>query len=283
MKTSTPTYLTMLTASSAWFCADLVTVSGSGFVLRWTTGDTDLVSGSVTFTAANVSIDGLRSSVGTSIDGVDITIAGAALQLSGSGLHLAAANGAFDGASVSLQRALMPAWGDLSSGAPITFEGTVATAEPSAGELRLRTKSRFDLMTQPFPRRLLQPSCPYTFGDSDCGVSLAPYTQTTTVLASPASTTTLINFNGTSGVVNFYRLGVLTVAGVRRSIVASRDVSTYTELTIYPPLASVPVGGTSITVVRGCDKTRATCLNTFSNLARFGGFADMPPMSAKGA
>jgi hypothetical protein len=206
--------------------------------------------------------------------------------------------GQLDGASVTLERAFMPTYGDTSPGTVVLFGGAVSDTEVSRTTILLKVRSWLEYLNIEMPRRLWQPSCGFNFGDAMCGydrvnglnadgtptgvgaltfAALAGSTQNT-ILGAPATT-------------NPYLLGTIIGltglnAGQARSI--SRFLSGNLVGTTLGFL-SVPAAGDEFQILPGCDRTLNTCGGVFlqsrvtpvgynpNNAERFGGFPFVPP------
>lgn len=126
------------------------------------------------------------------------------------------------------------------------------------------------------------PTCQAQLGDSHCQVSLAAYTENGTV----ATVTSNREFtdNSLSNEDDYFQFGVLTwVTGANAGLqmeVKSWDVDTHTMKLMLPMPYAIQVGDT-YTVHAGCDKTRETCYEKFSNVVNFYmAFPDLPGMQA---
>lgn len=258
--------------------AELYTLSGSFGVERWTSADSDIVSGSTTWisTGPAVARGALQQQAGLSVATMDISIYPGSGALGGVQMAQAAVRGDLDGAHVTLQRAFFSgAWGSVTGGLVNLFEGDVSEVEPGATEIRLVAKSVVERMNRKVPFRIVQPGCPYALGDISCGVSMAAHTVSAS--AASGSTASVVRISGIYA-TGYFDLGVLTTAdGTKRSIVSSQDLGgSVHAITLDAPLAASPPTGSAITATRGCDKKMTTCRNKFSNLARYGGFPTLP-------
>ena len=279
MKDASGTLLSLLGSSAAIFCADLYTFTlRDASVYRWTSADIDIVSGGNTFSSLGPLIKRgkVREVIGLEIGTLQITLMrGGTLAFLNQPFPLAAMNGAFDGASVRLERAFMPNFGDMSAGTINRFEGNVAKVTPSSTQIELEVKSALELLNVPLPRNVFMPQCVNTHYDGGCGLSRTTYTVTGTATGTPTTTTIPSAVSGASG---YYKLGVLTMtsganSGLKRAI---KDFSGGT-FTLAIPLPDAPSAGDTFTAYPGCDRTQATCTSKFSNSTRFRGFPYVPP------
>lgn len=108
--------------------------------------------------------------VGIQSDELDIRIYPATTDLLGETAWAQAVwEGQLDGASVQLERAFMPSWGDTSPGTIVLFSGRVSDTEVSRTMIALKVRSWLEVLNIEMPRRLWQASCSYNFGDANCG------------------------------------------------------------------------------------------------------------------
>lgn len=173
----------------------------------------------------------------------------------GIGILNGALNGLFDAATVTVYTVYfaLGSYGDTSHGVETKFYGTI-TRTPKQG----RNIVKFDcadpmyLLNMKVPSRVLQSNCGYSFADGNCGLNAAqysvPFTGFGTGLPQPDGYFTqgvircLTGANaGLSVTVKAYAGGVLT--------------------SVQPWLLPVQAADT-FQVIRGCDKTAATCAAT---------------------
>jgi hypothetical protein len=123
------------------------------------------------------------------------------------------------------------------------------------------------------------PSCYAALGDSECGVNLAGYTITGTLESVDTSGLVLTDTANITAAVNAYAYGLITMTSGESSGY-SMDVksSTVGTLTLQQRLPFGVAAGDTYTLVQGCDKSLATCKNTYNNVINFRGFPHMPGM-----
>lgn len=281
MKTASGLLVTMLGSNTAILMADLYTITlHDGTILRWTSADIDIVSGGNTFSSryANgvplLKRGKVREVVGLEVDTLEITIMrGGALTFLNLPFPLAAANGAFDGASIKLERAFMVSWGDTPE-TIVRFEGNVADVKPSSTQIVLTVKSELEKLNVVLPHTVFMPQCSHALYDAGCGLSRAAFTVTGTATGTP---TTLSIPSAVSGAADYYKLGVLSMT-TGQAAGAKRAIKSFASGTfgLSIPLPVAPVAGDQFAVYPGCDKLQATCNTKFSNLTRFRGFPYVP-------
>jgi uncharacterized phage protein (TIGR02218 family) len=283
MKAASAGFIALLNRNNTFLMADLYTFTlRSGTILRWTSADTDIVLSGTTFTA---SIDqgtqpllqrgSIRMAKGLEVGTMDLDLlCGGSAQISGISLPLYAHNGGFDGCRVKVERVFMPTWGDTSNGSTILFEGNVASIDPSSTLVALKLKDDRERLTNTMPHTLFMPSCANTFGDANCGESLAALTDAGT--AGAGTNANQVNV-GTGHVDGYYNLGVLAMtsglaSGSRRAV--KSYLSGIAVLTM--PLPSTAAPGDTYTIYPGCARSKAAC-TTWANLDRFRGCPFVPP------
>lgn len=196
----------------------------------------------------------------------------------------------FDGATVWVYTAYMPldTYGNVSQGIETKFQGTVIDAPKlNRGRVQFEVADPLFLLNMKVPSRVLQSNCPHSFADTNCGLNPADYTQTFT--AGPASTVmqlaaSIPQSNG------YFAQGVVTcLSGANAGL--SQTVKTHASgvLTLMHPWLFPVSSGDTFSVIKGCDKTPATCAATVraNNTVepndfrtRFGGQPFTPPPTA---
>ncbi|GAO01966.1 DUF2163 domain-containing protein [Anaeromyxobacter sp. PSR-1] len=266
--------------------AELFTFEFGEVTQRWTSADTDVVSGTTTWSSSGPGITKGRSRTrtGLQVDTIDITLIPGAATLAGTPILQAALQGSFDDVRVLVQRAYFSgSWGTV-AGVVTDFDGRVVNVEPGSTRIDLTVKSLVASMSRAFPPRIVQVPCPYLLGDGPCGADLAPHTFGR--VASSGSTTTVVNVGASTFTTDDLRIGTLSVttgpmSGSVRTIVSNSQAATgITAVEVTPALPQVPASGTGVVLRRGCDHTLLRCSGTFSNIARFGGFPFAPSTDA---
>jgi uncharacterized phage protein (TIGR02218 family) len=278
MKSASAGLISHLNTGQQFLMADLFTFTliGGG-VVRYTTAGSDIVLDGHTYLANDVIIkrSRIRTMIGVEVDTLDLTVIAQSTHLLGGVPWLTAArNGALDGAYVRVSRLFMTAWGDVSLGAPLLFEGRVASLEVGRTEARLHVNSLLEVLNIQMPRNLYQPGCLNTLYDASC--TLVKASNGTASSVSSTSSTTVINC-GLSQAAGFFDLGTITfTSGINNGV--QRSVKSYAPGVVYliAPLLLAPGVGDTFTAYAGCDKKQATCSGKFSNLVNFRGFPYVP-------
>jgi hypothetical protein len=210
--------------------------------------------------------------------------------------------GQLDGATVQLERAFMPAYGDTSPGTVVLFAGRVSDIEASRTLISLKVRSHLELLNIQMPRRLWQPSCNHNFGDAMCGYDRvngknAQGTPTGIGALTFACTagSTIASVNGAPVTSNPYALGTITgLTGANAG--QSRGISTFVSggaVGVTLAFLSTPNAGDEFQILPGCDRTIQSCglfqntrvvfsgasFSTYNpaNAETFGGMPFVPP------
>jgi uncharacterized phage protein (TIGR02218 family) len=121
-------------------------------------------------------------------------------------------------------------------------------------------------------------TCPFTLGDSNCKFSLVAESETVSTIVAARRKFTVSGLAGTQS-NDFYKYGKVTWtsgnnAGLISEIKSYVNASGTIELRLQT--ASEIAIGDGFDITEGCDKTRDTCTNKFSNVVNFGGFPFIP-------
>ena len=160
---------------------------GSGFQLAITSAAV------VTFDALTPSKPGVpaikrshvRQSVGLSVDDLTIDLLSSPLvQVNGVLMQSALRTGAFDGATVLVQRLIQKTPGDTSLGTYTVFLGTVGDIQ-NIGEAscKMSVNALTEILSNDMPRNLVQPGCRNTLFDPGCTLVKSSFTVSGTVAA----------------------------------------------------------------------------------------------------
>ena len=283
MKAATAGMIAFLASGGPYLMADLYTLAlTNGTTYYWTSADRAIIANGNTFTACVdqgsqpiLSRGAIHQARGLEVSTLDITVYTCdTAQILGVNFALAVHNGALDGATITIQRAMMSSWGVTTNGVVTLFQGLVGGADIGSTQTVLHVNSGLELLqTQKMPRMLFQPGCTNALGDANCGVSLASITVTGTVTSGSSATSV---GGAPTQPANYYQNGVMVfTSGANTG--ARRSISSYTGGLLVPtiPLTSAPSVGDTFTVYPGCAKTRAACTG-FSNIARFRGCPYIP-------
>jgi uncharacterized phage protein (TIGR02218 family) len=240
-----------------------------GVVLGFTDHDGDIAfDGDVYRAETGMTASAAESALGLAAAGLDVVGA-----LDDAGLSEAdLARGLYDGAGVKL---FLVDWRDPGSRV-LLFAGALGEI---ARERRLFTAELRGLahaLQQP-QGRLYQRGCDADLGDARCGIDLASALYraegvVTAVAGGRAFTAAVLA--GRDSVFTRGRLLWTSGANVGAACEIRRHEGALVELAEIPPIAIA--AGDAFTATAGCDKSFATCRNTFFNQDNFRGFPHMP-------
>jgi uncharacterized phage protein (TIGR02218 family) len=288
MKPTSPALVSFLAAmrgqnDATLLMADCYTFTlQSGLILAYTNIDVPVTLNGNVFAANSVLVDGLRykCSIGLDVDQQQITLSASSdVKLNGAPFLVALRDGAFDGASISRERAFFSdRLGGIVVGSVNLFTGRLATVdEVGRTSAKITVQSDLVLLDVSMPRNLYQPTCLHTLYDSGCGLVRNAFATAGSVGA--GSTNATINFSGT--LAGHAQGRILFTSGVDANLSATvSSVVPGTSLKLRYPLPEAPATDDTFTVYQGCDHTMATCQSQFDNLARFRGFPFVPPPEA---
>ena len=208
--------------------------------------------------------------------------------LSSTGILAAAANGLFDAASLTVYTAYFAAgqYGTIPAGGIETkFQGTITSVKGIN-----RVKVEFEcgdplyLANQKVPNRTFQPSCPWSFCDSNCTLSASNYTVAFT--AESGSTQYVLGpVTAFTQAAGYFTEGVVTcTAGANAGLSQTVKLHASGLLTMMNPWMLPVNAGDTFSVIAGCDKTMTSCAGrvqangtAVSNILNFGGTPFTPP------
>ncbi len=276
MKTASTSLQTNLYQQNIHAVADLYTFTFASGVQRWTTHDADVTYGGNTWSCSGPGIEraGCGSSAGFEVGKLKMTINPGSAQLNGEGMVRACLDRHFDDVPVLFERAFLDLSGTV-IGTLRLFEGR-AFAQPSSTAIEVEVRSAVDKLRRNFPPRVLQLGCPWAVYDTNCTANPASFTHART--AATGSTAKVVRLSSTSSMAvpgSKIRFTSGALNGQLRTVISVSGV----DVTVQLPFTVAPTAGDGCDVIRGCDKTRPTCRDTFANVAHFGGFPDAPSLA----
>jgi uncharacterized phage protein (TIGR02218 family) len=180
--------------------------------------------------------------------------------------------GMWDGAAVEIRRVN---WADLTMGAEILRVGELGNVQRRDGQYVAEMRGLMAALQNNI-LRIITPSCNATFGDARCGINLASHTSSGTV-SSFTSRRVFVVSGFTLAVAHIG--GLLTwTSGLNDGLqmeVKTVNAGTST-VTLHLPMPFDVAASDAFTISKGCDKTKATCIATFSNVVNFRGFSFVP-------
>ena len=277
-----------LNANTQAMPIDVYTITlASGTVLLYSAGDAAItVNGTTWVLGPGLQRDKVRQSIGVSVDALAVTLLADASVLVGAVPILQAlAAGAFNGATLALDRVFLDSTGAAQGQVPV-FYGRIGSIKASRSEARIEVRSFAELLDVMVPGEVYQPGCRNTVFDSQCG--LVPATFTVAGVTSAAGDATRRIITSTSAAViakatGFADLGVLTFTsglntGVSRTVrthVLAAGTATVTVLYGFPFAIAA---ADAFTLRAGCNKSKdGDCTGKFANTAKFRGEPYIPP------
>lgn len=166
-------------------------------------------------------------------------------------------------------------WSDLTQGAVKLVKGFIALATVEGGTFKFTVHSEIAKFSRSVGR-VITGFCDADLGDARCGFALAADTVTVTAVTDARTFQTT---NAAARANDYFNQGTVTftsgaMAGCRP--VEVFDWSVAGDVATWADLPEAPAVGDTLELRRGCDKTRATCRDTFDNVLNFRGFPDVP-------
>lgn len=258
--------------------ADLYTITlKNGTVLRYTTWDSNVsVQGNLFLTGPpHIKRSSIEEKLGLDVSSLDLEIlAGLSDTVNGVPVLQHIASGAFDGATLRIDRLFMDSAGNQ-IGTVVRFSGTIgAVDEVGRASAKLTVDALVSLLSQQLPNIILQPNCTNTLFDARCGLDKAAFAENLTAQAG-STVNKLISLSAKAD--GYYDNGqILFTSGANNGL--AKAVKSYAgqQLFFNSPLPFAPNAGDTFIAYPGCDKTQATCTAKFNNLANFEGFPYVP-------
>lgn len=269
--------LPALLATDQFRMADLYTITlKSGTIMRLTAADISLIVGGFIFAPAVIKRTRTRMVLGITVDTMTITISpGDGLTVMGNPLLQAVHSGAFDGATVLVERLFMAEWGNTATAGKVhIFEGNVSLPKVDGSKAVIRVKSMTEALNIQMPRNMFLPSCGRALYDNGCGLSKAAFATSGIVVG--GSTKTAISASLAPAAGYFTQGHMIFNTGPNAGVIRTIKSHATNLLNLALPLAYAPLAGDTFTVYPGCDKTLDTCINKFNNKARHRGFKWVP-------
>lgn len=278
MKTVTAPLAALFAVGGPFTMADLYTIhTSSGAVLRWADFDSDIVHPVNGFTYSSsgpvVRRGKTRVVIGVEVDTLDVSIFPRSTdQLNGISILAAAQAGAFDGASLTLERCFMASGAAV--GVTHQFLGRFADLTISRTEMQCRVNSGTEVLATQLPRNLYQAGCIHTLYDVGCGLTRASWGIASTVASGSTRTGIICGLAQSAGWFDrgYIQFTSGALSGLRQT------VKNYvpSSVGLFASLPSAPAIGDTFTAYPGCDKAQLTCSGKFNNLPQFRGFPYIP-------
>lgn len=216
-----------------------------------------------------------NSKIGLQADTLSFDVMPGAALVGGVPFLVAVREGVFDGADLTLYRAFMPSYGDVSNGLIILFAGRVAEVDGGRTVITITAKSHLELLDMQLPRNLYQPGCVNALGDTSCGVDLTAAAYHADGIVQAGSTNAVIAAYLVSvPQQGAFDLGTIaftsgTLSGqsysVKRVVYGQPHQISLTGYALAPPSA-----GDTFRITYGCDKTPGFSSITITGLTSTG-------------
>ena len=126
------------------------------------------------------------------------------------------------------------------------------------------------------------PTCPKKFGGTEfggCQVDLAPITVTGTLTAVTSSE--VFEDSARAEGADYFALGTIQFTTGPNSNLKPQEIKSFSAgvITTFEPFYYTPEAGDEYVMIPGCRKTVDACSNKWHNMARFGGFPNVPTSS----
>jgi uncharacterized phage protein (TIGR02218 family) len=270
--------ITWLATATEIRIADLYTITlTAGTVLRYTTWDSSLVVLGSTFLTGppNFERTAIEEKLGMDVSTIELTIKASVTDLiNGVPILQAIGLGLFDGAAFKIERLFMDSSGQQ-IGKVIRFAGFIGEVdELGRSYAKITAVAGTKYLQMQLPAVILQPGCTNTLFDARCGLVKASFAEVNTVQAG-STVNKLLSLSAKAD--GYYDNGQIAfTSGANAGLVKAVKAYAGQFFTFNSPLPFVPNAGDLFTAYPGCDKTKATCANKFSNLGNFEGFPDVP-------
>lgn len=280
MRTSTVGFQNLLNSQKFLECNLFNFTLITGQQYYWTDSDVDVTFNGRTYLSTGPSISGVKYKLmrGLQVDTMDLTVLAKQSDLIGGVTwNVAAMSGALDGTKVSIEYALLPAWGSPAEAINI-FKGQVSDVKKGDIDFTVAVLSDADKLNTKIPKIVFQPGCVRTLYSPGCTVIRANFSANGIVNSVTNRVSFQTNLPHPAG---YFSLGAITFlsglnAGVRRSV----KIFANGAVTLSFPLAMDLAPGDAFTISAGCDHSRdgANGCPKFANQANYKGtpFVPMP-------
>lgn len=241
-----------------------------GQVFGFTSLDADLYYDGVLYQASSAwSASSVAQETSTRVGNLEITGYLSSAQITREDCEA----GTWDGAAVEMWRVN---YADLRQGHEIVAKGELGQVRLSDGQLVVELRG-FMQKLQNEVGRVFKVDCDADLGDARCGVSLSAFTSTGTVTS---VTSRAVFADSSLGETDgYFQFGLLTWdsgANAGRQMEVKEYTAASGTVELQLPMVGTVAVGDEFTIVAGCNKQFATCLNTFSNAVNFRGFHLVP-------
>lgn len=279
-RTISSALLTSIQSGFGKFSLLVLLTRKDGLKLGFTTSDTAVVFGGVTYEPNDGGqITSMHSSAGTGIDNADFS----GILTSSRLIESEIITGKWDLATVVIS---IVDRANIADGQVIVGTGYIGQIETSSGAFKAEYRSLGQMLRQSAGDLTSFQCRVRKLGDSQCKVNLSGNTadgypiQVNANVSSVTDNETL-SFGSVTTPTGYYNYGLITfTSGVNNGFVGEvkshTNVSSVAELTLRQPMPFLPSIGDSAMLQIGCDRLPATCLNRFNNVINYHGEKDLP-------
>lgn len=283
MKSVSAGFLSMVASNEYLMRCDLYTITlQSGTVLYYTDAPQSITFGGHTYLAAAMdSAPGfmrgaVKQSLGLQVESLDVTMLFDQGTVFNGGVSLPAfaAAGGFDMATVKIDTLLTTSFSNTTNGVCNLWTSVVSDVSVKTGQVKLSVASNLIYLNTAFPRNYFLPDDNNALFSPASGLSASSWVVNGTVTSATSTTVTA----SLGKPASWFALGYVVFTsgacnGLTRTV---KDSTAGGVLTLLYPLPSIPAAGDTFKAYPGYDKTQATCLSKFNNLAHFRGFPFVP-------
>lgn len=272
MLTLDSAFTTHAAGETTAFCTLWRITRADSTVFRFTDHDSDVVMADGTYLASSGYVASTaRTQAGMNVDDQEVTAIFDAAAITEADL----ASGVWDGAAVEIFSAI---WSLPSAGARLVRKGAIGQVRHDGSVFRAELLGMMNRLAANVGR-VVTPGCDAIFGDARCGVSLSAYTHALTVTGVTSRTvfedSVLDDSSTPAGYFDGGLITWLTGDNAGRSMEIKSHSAGGVFTLFLPMVDNISVGDTA-DVVAGCDKSLATCRDTFNNVVNFRGFPSVP-------
>ncbi len=278
MKNIDPTLLAFLDSGTQFCVADLYTLTiSTGQVFRYTSCDQNIQFSGKSWASVGTlfSRDSIKSSVGIEVDTLKVTVnPGPELNINTVPFAQAAWEGAFDGASLRLERLFLSDW-KTPVGTVLLFLGQISNIETSSTAVILNVTSQVEYLNIQMPRNIYQAPCVHVLYDQGCGINKSAFT--ISGVAGNQNLDGSVPTNVSAPDAYYNRGGIKWTSGPNNGVVRTIKSWTSNTMTFFSELPTNAKSGDQFIIYPGCDKTfTGDCKNKYNNVIHFKGYPFIP-------
>lgn len=163
----------------------------------------------------------------------------------------------------------------------VSWKGRLTAIKPNLSDLTITFESIYTSLQRPGLRARFLRNCRFSLYGRGCGLDKAGF-------AIPGVPSAVSGVSVTVGVAasfpdGYFTAGMIAAADGRLRYITGHVGSTLTMMRRLPSLETAfALGGTTVTLYPGCDRSRAQCKTKFNNLPNYGGFDWIPTVNPMG-